>query len=224
MTADGSYTLEIPELKVTYHSRRGALAESEHVFIKAGLHYVMAQHAGKPVRIFEMGFGTGLNAFLSTIEAERRGVQVQYTCLEPHPLPLAELLPLGYAEKPGHAENFIALHEAPWNVPVVLNDTFSIEKLSSTLEAFLQSALRTEDLRQYHVIYYDAFAPAAQPELWTESLFLQIKQLLVPGGVLVTYCSKGSVRRAIIAAGFTVEKLPGPPGKREMLRAMKKEA
>lgn len=214
LTADGSHTVAIPDLHVMYHSRHGAIQESVHVFIEAGLRYVINQSTIPSINLFEMGFGTGLNAFLSAIEAEKQQRKIQYTAVEQYPISPEEAAGLKYPETLQHHNLFTALHQSPWNENVNISDSFTLRKEKASL-----FNLSTNQF--FNLIYYDAFAPAAQPELWTVEVFQKLFALLAPGGVLVTYCAKGAVRRAMIAAGFTVTKLPGPKGKREMLRAEK---
>jgi len=200
LTADGSHTVAIPDMNVTYHSTHGAIQESMHVFIQAGL-----QATQQPmVRIFEMGFGTGLNALLTLQHAM---APVYYYAVEQFPLTFKEVEGLNYS-------GVSLLHACPWNEDVQISDRFTLHKSHRSL-------LETTPGQTFHLIYYDAFAPSAQPELWTKEVFDKLYAFLEPGGILVTYCSKGDVRRAMLAAGFTVEKLVGPPGKREMLRAKK---
>lgn len=214
ITKDGSHTIAIPEMAVTYHSIHGAIQESMHVFIKEGLHYVINQSTNQPIHIFEMGFGTGLNTFLTAIEAEKNNIQVHYTATEQFPLSVDEASSLNYVDVLHHQNLFQHLHDSPWNEEVIINKHFTIYKIHNSL-----INLSTNQL--FKIIYYDAFAPSAQPELWTKEIFEKLFAMLEPNGVLVTYCSKGDVRRNMIAAGFTVKKLPGPLGKREMLRATK---
>lgn len=213
LTADGSHTIAVPELNVAYHSRHGAVQESVHVFIQAGLCYVRSRpEPPGTLRLFEMGFGTGLNAFLTAIEAEKTGTKIHYTAVETSPLSEEETIALNYPEILGRTELFQQLHQCKWNEDAVLNDFFTIKKVPTELFNFSTA-------QPFHVIYYDAFAPSAQPELWTKEVFQKLFSMLEEGGALVTYCAKGDVRRAMLAAGFAVKKLPGPPGKREMLRA-----
>jgi tRNA U34 5-methylaminomethyl-2-thiouridine-forming methyltransferase MnmC len=213
LTADGSHTISVPALGVSYHSRYGAIQESMHVFIKAGLHYVLSgRKQDEVLYVFEMGFGTGLNAFLTAMESRERKVSIHYTAVELFPLSEQEVQELNYTHMLGHADLFQQLHNCPWNQSVQVHAFFTLKKLQVSLLHF-----STAD--HFNLTYYDAFAPGAQPELWTEEVFSHLFQLTAPGGVLVTYCAKGSVRRALQRAGFEVEKLPGPPGKREMLRA-----
>lgn len=201
-------------MQVTYHSHHGAVQESMHVFIEAGLRWTINHAAGMPpsMRVFEMGFGTGLNALLTALEAEKLQLPFQYTAVEKFPLTADEAAGLNYGGE--NKALFQSLHAAAWNEQVVINPFFTLEKVEGALESFTATA-------PYHLIYFDAFAPAAQPELWTEEIFSRLYGMLHPGGVLVTYCSKGVVRRAMQAAGFTVTKTPGPPGKREMVRAVR---
>jgi tRNA U34 5-methylaminomethyl-2-thiouridine-forming methyltransferase MnmC len=214
-TTDGSHTVEIPELKVTYHSRHGAVQESIHVFIEAGLRHVLGREERPSViRIFEMGLGTGLNALLTVMESEKEKVRIQYTAVEAYPLQEEEWQALNYGGDEQQKQWLKQIHEAPWNEEVVISDHLTFRKEKKKLADFSTA-------ERFHLIYYDAFAPRAQPELWTKEVFAQLCTLLEPDGVLVTYCSKSVVRRAMIAAGFTVVKTPGPPGKREMLRATK---
>lgn len=216
ITADGSNTVAIPEMNVTYHSHHGAIQESVHVFIEAGLRYISGRLERRDtLRIFEMGFGTGLNAFLTAIEVKKTKTNIHYTAVETAPLSLQEAGKLNYTQVLSYEELFQQLHQCNWNAEVQLSDCFSITKLHTDLAAF-------QSFHLYHLIFYDAFAPSAQPELWTQEVFEKLFAMLEPNGVLVTYCSKSDVRRAMQAAGFMVEKLPGPKGKREMVRATQK--
>ena len=231
-TADGSHTVAIPEMGVTYHSHHGAVQESLHVFIEAGLYWRLgltrqateagAHNGSEPasgqtskqsLHIFEMGFGTGLNAYLTALAAQRLQCPIHYTAVEKFPLSAEEASGLNYATE--NPELFHQLHDAPWEQPVAINPLFSLHKSNADLLAFSPN-------EPFDLIYFDAFAPTAQPELWTEAVFSKLFNQTNPGGVLVTYCSKGVVRRAMQAAGFTVNKIPGPPGKREMVRAEKR--
>lgn len=214
ITKDGSHTIAIPEKGVTYHSVHGAVQESMHVFIEAGLGAVLTSSNKQELNVFEMGFGTGLNAFLTALVAQEQQVSIFYTSVEAFPLSAKETSLLNYAQVLGAEDLFHRLHQCNWNEEVVLNEFFTMEKIQTELAAFSPS-------RPYDLVYYDAFAPSAQPELWTKEVFEQLYGMMNADGVLVTYCSKGDVRRALIAAGFTVEKIPGPPGKREIVRAWK---
>lgn len=212
-TTDGSHTVEIPEWHVTYHSRHGAVQESMHVFIESGLRHVLRrENTPRPIRIFEMGLGTGLNVLLTVIEAEREKVSVQYTAVEAYPLQEQEWRALNYGGNETEKDWLRNIHEAAWGEEVVISEYLTLIKEQKKLADFTPA-------EGVHLIYYDAFAPAAQPELWTREVFEKLHHVLYPDGVLVTYCAKGDVRRAMLAAGFSVEKIPGPPGKREMVRA-----
>jgi tRNA U34 5-methylaminomethyl-2-thiouridine-forming methyltransferase MnmC len=213
-TADGSHTVSIPDLQVTYHSRHGAIQESMHVFIEAGLRYKIKSTEGA-LSILEMGFGTGLNALLTLLEQQDR--EIWYESLEAYPLPVEMAMQLNYAEllpQETAAAYFEKIQQAAWNEAVAISPAFHLFKQELKLEAFIPN-------RSYDLVYFDAFAPTAQPALWSESVFKKLFDSLRAGGILVTYCSKGNVRRAMQAAGFRVEKIAGPPGKREMVRAHK---
>jgi tRNA U34 5-methylaminomethyl-2-thiouridine-forming methyltransferase MnmC len=211
LTSDGSSTLFSGRFNETYHSRHGAIQESVHVFIKAGWEHL----ASKPteLHIFEMGFGTGLNALLAAMKAASEEEIVHYTSLEAYPIGQEEIETLNYGNMLDEQALFEALHAAPWNKKTAINPFFSLQKLQLKLEDFdLESG-------KYNLVFFDAFAPNSQPELWTEAVFKKMYKLMTPGGILTTYCAKGDVRRAMIAAGLSAERIPGPPGKREMLRA-----
>jgi len=206
-TKDGSNSIFIPELNVTYHSIHGALQESIHVYIEAGLLPLLNQN--KTINIFEMGFGTGLNALLSLQTATNRQQKIHYTAIELFPLTIEEASLLNYAD-----ENFMQLHHCDWEKDIELNPYFTFHKTNASLIDYSTDKL-------INLIYFDAFAASAQPELWTKAVFEKLFALLAENAVLVTYCSKGSVRRAMMEAGFSVEKIPGALHKREMIRAMK---
>ena len=218
VTKDGSHSVAIPEMQVSYHSVHGAIQESLHVFIEAGLRYWRQQHSdAQQCTIFEMGLGTGLNALLTVREAAALQQKIIYETVEAFPLEMAITQQLNYCDalyRPDLAPAFELLHHSEWNKVIAITHHFSFKKVNTSLINFSTAQL-------FNVIYYDAFAPNAQPELWTEPIFRQLLHMLAPGGILVTYCCKGDVRRALLAAGFSVEKIPGPPGKREMIRAVK---
>lgn len=217
ITKDGSHTISIPEWGVTYHSQHGAIQESMHVFIHAGL-LVSDIFRESGTYILEMGFGTGLNALLTLMEAEKFRRPVHYTALELFPLQKEEIISLNYCQqlnREGLNPYFEKLHSGDWEKDIVITPHFILHKKKEDLIRFSAN-------QPINLIYFDAFAPAAQPELWTKEIFKKLFLLLTPGGILVTYCSKGEVRRNMLSAGFTVEKIPGPPGKREILRAIKK--
>lgn len=210
-TADGSDTLYVSELNEHYHSTFGAVQESKHIFIEAGLQKCELTS----INLFEVGFGTGLNAYLTVLESIKLNLTILYITIEKYPLPSTIWTTLNYAEivPNGNPKLFKMIHEAKWNEKVKITDHFSILKLSSDL-----TDLDYLKLPLFHLIYFDAFSPEKQPELWETSIFLQLASHSTLGAKLVTYCAKGAVRRSLIAAGFTAERIPGPPGKREILR------
>ncbi|MBB6609845.1 tRNA (5-methylaminomethyl-2-thiouridine)(34)-methyltransferase MnmD [Pontibacter sp. Tf4] len=212
-TKDGSNTLYVPELNEHYHSVHGALQESQHVFIKHGLEHALEQK--RDVKILEIGFGTGLNAILTLPFALAQQAFIQYDTLEKYPLTAEVVEQLHFEQfilNPELLDYFKKMHAAPWNVPADLSPYFTLQKIHETLEEFCPPDA------YYDVIYFDAFAPEKQPELWTKEVFAKLYKAVRPGGALVTYCAKGAFKRNLKAAGFTVEALPGPPGKREMTR------
>jgi tRNA U34 5-methylaminomethyl-2-thiouridine-forming methyltransferase MnmC len=212
VTGDGSLTIADLVTGSTYHSRHGAKAESLHVFIGAGLQPMLDKGLER-LNILEMGFGTGLNALLTARHVCELTVQVHYTALECYPLGqrVWEELALRENDLP---EMLRDLHGSPWNTECSITPNFRLTKREERLQDFVPP-------EAYDLIYYDAFEPGTQPELWTEEIFRKLFGMTSPGGMLVTYCAKGSVRRAMQAAGYAVERLPGPPFKREMLRAVR---
>lgn len=213
LTSDGSHTIAIPEHNIIYHSHHGAIQESMHVFIQAGLAPLwLSVPANTVIRVLEIGFGTGLNALLTLREAESRQHKVQYTTLEKYPLTQTETLQLNHGALLNMQDHFLRLHSADWEKEIIIAPFFTLQKMQCALPAPIA-------ISPVHCIFFDAFAPDIQPALWSQSFFEQLFRLLLPGGSLVTYSSKGSVRRTLAAAGFTVEKIPGPYGKREMVRA-----
>lgn len=214
-TADGSFTLYVPELDEHYHSVKGALTESQHIFIDMGLKHSQATNP----YILEIGLGTGLNCFLTYLTSKETGQAIHYTGIERFPLSEEVIDQLDYATLIGKGEKEVyqAIHQAAWNKEVLLSPHFSLHKIEGD---FTQYSF----LGKYDLIYFDAFAPEKQPEMWEQPLFDMLYELLNPGGILTTYCAKGVVRRMLQAAGFTVERLAGPPGgKREILRATKND-
>ena len=210
ITADGSATLFVRELDEHYHSVKGALTESNHIFRDSAFLY---RADGSPLRLLEVGFGTGLNAAVTAMVADAEH-PVHYISLEKYPVLSETLCQLQYGELVD-GELLGKIHEASWNLPVEITPWFVLEKRHCDYTA--------DPLPdRVDVVYFDAFAPEKQPEMWEQSLFDKLYQVLNDGGILTTYCAKGVVRRMLQAAGFVVERLPGPPGgKREILRATK---
>ncbi|MCK0190199.1 tRNA (5-methylaminomethyl-2-thiouridine)(34)-methyltransferase MnmD [Arenibacter sp. F20364] len=212
-TADGSKTIQIEDWNEQYHSTHGAIQEAYHVFIKNGL----SLFDDRQLSILEIGFGTGLNALITLLESEKRGLDISYKGVEAYPVVPEELEQLEYAEalEAGDLEQyFIKMHQTSWEELHAIATNFSLIKQQSDFREIA-------DINVFDLIYFDAFGARVQPELWTEEVFAIMYRSLKKDGVLVTYSAKGSVRRAMQAVGFVVERLPGPPGKREMLRAIK---
>lgn len=216
-TGDGSVTIHLPEWDEQYHSKHGAVQEALHVFLKTGLDFYLEQQPKSEVSILEIGFGTGLNAFLTALRAEKLQLKVNYTGVEAYPIAAAELQDLNYAEvvsEEDKKEILLKMHETGWEQEFEITPFFSLTKEQKKFQEI-------EKKDQFDLVYFDAFGARVQPELWTEEIFKIMYSAMKPQGVLVTYAAKGSVRRAMQAVGFLVERLPGPPGKREMLRATK---
>ena len=216
-TGDGSTTIFLPEWNEHYHSKHGAVQEAQHVFIRTGFLHFLNNKEPDAISILEIGFGTGLNALLTFFEAEKSKTKVNYTGVEAYPVPAEELKFLDFPEVgtgTNTSEVLERLHESSWEKSAEISPFFSLKKEKKFFSEI--SAVEKFDL-----IYFDAFGPRVQPDLWSEEVFRNMFKALKQNGVLVTYSAKGDVRRAMQAAGFTVERLPGPPGKREMLRATK---
>lgn len=211
ITEDGSHSLYSPIFNQQYHSLQGALVESLHIYIELGLIPKLEEKSS--VRIFEMGFGTGLNAYLAWKTADEYQKEIDYTSVEAFPVLSEEAEKLNYASSVGK-DGFMKLHHCTWSEENQLSPYFRLRKENSTLQDVDLVGL-------YDVIFYDAFDPRAQPELWTEEIFKKIAAHTRPGGVLVTYSSKGIVKRALAAAGFEVKRHPGPGRKTHVLRATK---
>lgn len=212
-TDDGSVTIYLPEMQETYHSKFGAIQEANHVFIKNGLHLKQ----GQPIAILEIGFGTGLNAFITFLESVVTKQVIDYTGLEAYPVEPEHSALLNYVAQMDAAQYidiFNQMHSSPWDVEIALNDNFKLTKRRQFFEDI-------DDIDKYDLIYFDAFGYPSQPHLWSEEIFLKMFKALKPGGILVTYACRSIIKNNMKAAGFTTTKLPGPPGKREMLRAMK---
>ncbi|PQJ22838.1 tRNA (5-methylaminomethyl-2-thiouridine)(34)-methyltransferase MnmD [Tenacibaculum sp. SG-28] len=209
-TADGSNTIHIPEWNEQYHSKHGAIQEAYHVFIRNGLEQISKEN----IAILEIGFGTGLNCLITLLESNKT---IHYIGVEAYPVALEELKKLNYTDNlngKNKANYFQVIHACPWDVKQQISKQFSLTKQKK----FFQEIT---DVNTYDLIYFDAFGARVQPELWTEKIFTIMYNSLRENGILVTYAAKGTIRRAMIAVGFSVERLPGPPGKREMLRATK---
>ena len=214
-TADGSFTLYNSLLDEHYHSIHGALNESIHVFINRGfLDFVDLYNPVKNLNILEIGFGTGLNCILTFIETLKLNISLNYTSLEPFPLEMKIIDNLNFNLDPKQLDVFKLIHQSFWGKAVKINKQFSLEKYKLELKDFNTNKF-------YDIIYFDAFAPKKQPELWEVDVFSKLFNLTSNNGVLVTYCAKGQVRRDLEKVGYFVERLDGPPGKREMLRATK---
>lgn len=215
VTEDGSHSLRVPELNETYHSSHGAIQESNHVFIKYGLHHWMEVHSKKKLEIFEVGFGTGLNAYLTALEAKKHGLNIECHCIELYPIDINVANQLNYPTQLGNdSELFYLLHEASWEDNVRINEHFTLRKMKVSL---LDYTFKDS----YDIIYFDAFAPSKQSELWEYPIIEKCYKALNKKGIFVTYSAKGQLKRDLKTAGFNVETLPGPPGKFEMVRAIK---
>jgi tRNA U34 5-methylaminomethyl-2-thiouridine-forming methyltransferase MnmC len=211
-TSDGSHTIYVPEIDEHYHSIHGAVQESRFIFIKSGFDYCKAE----PLSIFEVGFGTGLNALLTAIKSMTGTREVNYTSIEKHPLDIKTINSLNYHKFAGEKGNeiFRLIHSAPWNISVNICKNFNLKKIETDFTRAQLSGM-------YDLIYFDAFGPDKQPEMWTREMFTAISSVTNKNGILVTYSAKGEVKRSLKASGFDVTLLPGPPGKRQMIRAVK---
>ena len=213
-TSDGSTTIYLPDWEENYHSKHGAIQEAKHVFIKNGF----SQIAADEVSILEIGFGTGLNTFITFLEAKDENKKINYTGVEAYPVAISEIAQMNYVSELQATEyevEFQKLHSSDWNVNVKISDDFCLTKRQ-------QFFSEIDDVEAFDLIYFDAFGYRVQPDLWSTEIFRKMYNALKPGGFLVTYAARGVVKRSMIEVGFTVEKLSGPPGKREMFRASKK--
>jgi tRNA U34 5-methylaminomethyl-2-thiouridine-forming methyltransferase MnmC len=212
ITRDGSSTLFVPELNEHFHSINGAVQESKHVYIDMGFNTVRR----KDIRIFELGFGTGLNALLTAMNSIQR--TVIYHAIELHPLSWAIVKKLGYQDFLDLSDDersfFKSMHEVQWEQEILVRSDYLLMKINASIIEYALTGF-------YDLVFFDAFAPDMQPELWEEPVFLKLYESMNAGGRLVTYCAKGEVRRRMQRVGFVVERLPGSPGKREMLRGTK---
>ena len=213
LTEDKSPTYYSRQFNALYHSRHGALTETNHVFIEAGL--CKALEVKKTIHLLEIGFGTGLNSW-AKLKAKPKDTAIYYTALEKFPIDivnLREFKDMLFGKSVDERE-FNDIHAAPWNESSCIQENFFLHKVEIDFLEFKSN-------NSFDLIYFDAFAPEVQPELWTQDFFKHLYNMLSQGGILVTYCAKGYVKRNLKAAGFVVESLPGPPGKREMTRAHK---
>jgi len=212
-TLDGSTTIHLPEWNESYHSKHGAIQEAKHVFIKNGL----SLFENKPVSVLEIGFGTGLNAFITFLEAMQSEQKIEYVGIEAYPVDTDEVLAMNYVkelEADQFSNVFQQMHEHVWNQKFELSSDFTLTKRKQFFNEI-------EDQNAFDLIYFDAFGYRVQPELWSTEIFQKMYNSLKPNGILVTYAARGVVKRSMISVGFEVEKLAGPPGKREMFRARK---
>jgi tRNA U34 5-methylaminomethyl-2-thiouridine-forming methyltransferase MnmC len=218
-TSDGSHSLLNTTLNETYHSVHGAIRESAYVFIKNGLEYFIQLHKPQQVSILEVGFGTGLNALMTLQASLQTDIPVHYATLEAYPISSETAQLLNYARvlNFNNANHYFArLHDEPWEQERAIEKNFFIEKLKSKIQDvfFLPFS--------FDLIYFDAFAPSKQPEMWEMNVLQKIEAVMKPGAVFVTYCARGQLKRDLKSLGLIVETLPGPPGKKEMVRATKK--
>ena len=212
ITGDGSHTIYVPEIGDSYHSVYGAIRESEHIFINSGFKYLRDDAV-----IFEAGFGTGLNALLTALKSLQEKRKVLYTSIEKYPLEDELVKNLNYPNFLGEmaGELFSGIHECRWNEDVQITPYFTLTKIRTDLITY-------DITGKFNLVYFDAFGPDKQPDMWSDEIFTRIASATMPGGILVTYSAKGQVRRRLQSAGFAVSLLPGPPGKRQIIRAVKK--
>ncbi|SHK57250.1 tRNA U34 5-methylaminomethyl-2-thiouridine-forming methyltransferase MnmC [Reichenbachiella agariperforans] len=219
-TKDGSHSLLLPEMNETYHSTHGAITEAQYVFLEKGLaHYRERNPDQQVIRVLEIGFGTGLNAWLTALETNKSMESLVYTSLEKYPLAKEVTDQLNYVGQLGDEngqEVFDRVHAVAWNEQQKITELFSLIKVETDVFQFeVEEAV-------YDLIFFDAFAPSKQPEMWSPEVLAKMYQGLAQNGVLVTYCAQGQFKRDIKSAGFEIEELPGPPGKKEMTRATKR--
>ena len=214
ITKDGSTSIYIPELDETYHSKFGAIQEAYHVFIKNGLDLF---DTVSEISILEIGFGTGLNAFITMLEAEKRQIKVNYVGVEAYPVAFDEIVQLNYVsqlEVPNRQADFEQLHTLPWEATIEVTPNFTLTKRQQFFSDIT-------DENAFDIVYFDAFGYNVQPELWNEAIFEKMHRALKSKGILTTYACRTTIKNAMQYAGFETKKLPGAPGKREMLRALK---
>jgi tRNA U34 5-methylaminomethyl-2-thiouridine-forming methyltransferase MnmC len=212
-TKDGSTTIHLPDWDESYHSKHGAIQEAYHVFIKNGL----SLFPEKSVSVLEIGFGTGLNAFITFLESRNFSQTIDYVGIEAYPISAEEVLQMNYVSElkaETKRKYFEKIHESSWEEKNVIDSHFELTKRKQFFDEIT-------DQNKYDLIYFDAFGYRVQPELWSTQIFRKMYESLKLNGVLVTYAARSVIKRSMIEVGFTVEKLPGAPGKREMFRARK---
>lgn len=214
ITEDGSHTIYLPEMDEHYHSVHGAIQESLHIYIEQGL----LQTGRKDISVLEIGFGTGLNAYLTYCYALEQNLSLNYIGLEKYPLNEDEYSILNYSDEifPEYSTIFNRLHQAEWGKMNEISTEFMLTKIKADIATF-----QFNDTPQFDLVYYDAFAPGKQPEMWTDIILKKVAATVKKDGIIITYCAKGTVRRALSDAGFAMERIPGPPGKKEILRGKK---
>lgn len=214
-TLDGSTTIHLPDWNESYHSKHGAIQEAYHVFIQNGLN----TFSGQPISILEIGFGTGLNAFITFLESKKSNQKIDYHGVEAYPISIEEISQMNYVSELNAFSDttiFDHIHQCEWQTKIEISSLFKLTKRKQFFE-------QIEDEDKFDLIYFDAFGYRVQPELWSTEIFRKMYKALKSNGTLVTYAARGVVKRSLIEVGFRVEKLPGPPGKREMFRATKFE-
>lgn len=212
-TEDGSTTIQLVDWNECYHSTKGAIREAYHVFIKNGLDLFEKES----ISILEIGFGTGLNAFITFLESQKHNKNITYTGVEAFPIASDEVVQMNYAEQlkvPDFQSVFARMHECSWEIPIAFTSQFSLLKRKQFFNEI-------SDVDCFDLIYFDAFGYQVQPELWSTEIFKKMYQSLHEKGVLVTYAARGVIKRSMEEAGFKVVKVPGPPGKREMMISFK---
>jgi tRNA U34 5-methylaminomethyl-2-thiouridine-forming methyltransferase MnmC len=215
-TADGSTTLLNQSLNETYHSIHGAIQESQHVFIESGLNPLLQHSQAKQISILEIGFGTGLNALLTLLATKDLNIKVYYEGIEAFPLPMETVAQLNYPDLLKSEESkivFNSLHQTDWNKTQTITPNFHLRKRNVKIQEV------DFEKEKFDLIYFDAFAPSKQPEMWERSILQKVTEAMKPQGIFITYSAKGQLKRDLVSLGLSVEKIAGPPGKREMIRA-----
>ena len=216
LSEDGSTTLYIPSLQEHYHSIHGAIQESVHIYLNNGLQYLYEKNHFKKISIFEVGLGTGLNCWLTAEWARGKNLSIDYQAIEPYPIDVQEVSQLNFTQDKSEdsQRTFNHIHTADWEKEVELEPYFILKKCNKKIVEWKPD-------RAFDLVYFDAFAPDVQPDLWTQPIFEKLYHSTVKTGILLTYCAKGAVKRTLLHSGWQVERLPGPPGKREITRAFK---